>query len=770
MRKLSTVFVLSVITLGACAKGQISEAGGASSSPAATGGGMSPQGPSTVDRSVPMTGTGGSGATSSSSPLTGGTTGSLTGGTTGAINASPSPTGGSTAPSTTVVTPPPAVGTSTFPPGGVTFPWPVFDGSIPDVATAVAPAKTWYADAVHGDDNNDGTTFAKAKKTLSAAFLKTAVQAGDTILLGGGIYREYVSWSNGPSGKAGAPITIGSYGRGTGAPILDGGIKPNTWTRYTAQGQTTVWQTPTAGLTQITPNVPVLGIYVNGPKGESALKEVFHTINVNDSTKRGQLAEAYAPLPPVETQANIADGSNKWYYDDAAGVVYADFGGSLGGADPNAADVSLLFDSLNSGAGHRIMIYLGQGHDYFKFVGLTIRAASWSGVYTESNGQTFDHCDFKFNGGAAILFSNSPTAPGNGNVVTNSRVWMNILQNWPRFNNANTTGGWPAAIAWSTQSNALAEGNVVYLNGGEGLTVGNSDVAGVPSVNNEVRHNVVFDNFSVNMYVNNVQNVRLEQNFVFQHPRDESQTFDGLFETSKGYAEDWGKRITPNNLNMGDEPGSSYDHQAHLGNITVVNNIFVGGKFGFVDYDDGTAAPNRHGLKNCTIANNTWVLGSETIPGQHSFVWLHSIDPTEGGDPSTNSIIQNNIFATATPADWFTRSADADGRGIDADYNVYSGPATWVNSPDGLMSFAVWKTAHPNWDAHSVQGNALLQDTGEFNQTIAQKLVYDWSKVMPMAGSPARGGGNVGIAAVTTDFTGATRAAGSHDVGAIAPH
>jgi hypothetical protein len=652
----------------------------------------------------------------------------------------------------------------------VRFPWPVFDGSVPDVPPAAAPGRTWYADAVNGNDANDGTTFAKAKKTLGGVLLKAGASAGDTILLGGGIYREYVPFSSAPSGKAGAPLTIGSYGHATGAPILDGGIKPNAWTRYTAQGQTTVWQSSTAGLAQITSNQPVLGIYVNGTQGEAALKEVFHTVRVDNSTKRGQLSAAYAPLPPVQTQANIKDGSNNWFYDDAAGVVYADFGGSLGTQDPNTADVSLLFDSTTGPAGHLTMIYLAPGHDYFKFVGLTVRAATWSGLYAESNGNTVDHCDFKFNGGAGVHFSNAPSSVGNGNVVTNTRVWMNVLNNWPRFNNGNSTGGWPAAIAWSSQSNGLAEGNVVYMNGGEGLTMGDTNVSGQTSTNLEERHNVVFDNFSVNMYVNNVTNVRAEQNFVFQHPRDESQTFPGLFETSPGYNNDWGKRITPNNLNLGDEPYSSYDKQAHLANITVVNNIFAGGKFGFVDYDDGTSPPNRHGLKNCTIANNTWILGTETIPAHNSYVWDHSIQANEGGDPSVNSIVENNIFATASSADWVTRAGDADGKGITTDYNVYSGPGTFANGPLTTLPFATWKTVHSNWDAHSVQADAMLSAGSEFTQTSAQTLVYDWSKAAPLSGSPAIGGGTSGIAAITTDFTGAPRAAGSHDVGALAAH
>src|SRR6185436_4206775 len=99
------------------------------------------------------------------------------------------------------------------------------------------------------------------------------------------------------------------------------------------------------------------------------------------------------------------DNSSNFCFDGSA--VYADFGGTLGAGDPNDADVSLLYNSIDSGAGHHNLVYLGQGHDYFTFVGITFRASSWSGVFTESHGHVFDRCDFKFNGGAAALFSNS---------------------------------------------------------------------------------------------------------------------------------------------------------------------------------------------------------------------------------------------------------------------------------------------------------------------------------------------------------------------------
>ncbi len=636
--------------------------------------------------------------------------------------------------------------------GGISFPFGLFDGSVPDVPLAAAPGTTWYCDPVHGDDSFDGASFAKAKKTLGGAL--AVVKAGDTILLGGGIYREYPDWSSAPSGAAGAPITIGSYGRGTGAPILDGGVKPSSWTRYTAQGQTTVWQSSTGG-TKISSTEPVLGIYVNTGTAEYALREVIH----------GQVS-AYPgeSLPPNQTQANIKDKSNNFYFDAGGNTVYADFGGTVGTGDPNSADISLLYDSENSGGGHENLIFLGAGHDYYNFIGLTIRASSWSGVYTESSGHTFDHCDFKFNGGAAALFTFNSSDPASGNdiTVTMSRIWMNILQNWPRFNNGNTGGGWPAAIDWCNQSNGLAQGNVVYGNGGEGLTLGNTDRQGHLSMNNLVRHNVIFDNFSVNLYLNNTENGKLEQNFVFQHPRDETQTFDGLFAASPGYAQDYGKRITAVNISLGDEPGSAYDAQGHLSDMTVINNIFAGGNFGLDDYDDGTSGPVHHGLKNCVIANNTWILGNTPIPGESSYGWLHTSD----GDASQNSILQNNIFVTSTAGDQFAKVAVGAGPGIDNDYNLYSGPGNWAVLGD-TMNFAAWKSAHSTWDQHSLNTDAMLQDPAEFTQTATQKPVYDWSKAALKAGSPALGAGKV-QPLVTTDFSGAARAGGAHDIGALA--
>ena len=504
----------------------------------------------------------------------------------------------------------------------------------------------------------------------------------------------------------------------------------------------------------------MLGIYVNNGTQESALREVPH----------GQLA-AYGcdTLPAPETQADLKDGQSNWYYDAAAQILYADFGGTLGTADPNAADVSILYNSEGGPAGHEPLFVLPLGSSDFSFIGLTLRAGSWGGLYAETSGNTLDHCDVKFNGGGGIAFD----ATGNdvtvtGNAVTYSRIYMNVLNNWPRFNNGNATGGWPGGLGFYSESNALAQGNVIYGNGGEGLLFWGTNSDGTTahkSVGNEARDNVVYDNWSVNIYLDNTQGARVEQNFVFTHPRDASETFANLFTLSNGYANDWGKRLTPAGISLADEPGSAFDGQAHLSDITMINNIFAGGAFGFVDYDDGTSGV-VHGLKNCLLANNTWVLGAAAVPGQQTYGWRH-LYPCTNPDASVGSFVENDLFSVANAGDHFIEAGQPGaGPGITCDDNLYSGPGGW-DSTATPQDFTAWKAAHPPWDQHSTNADAQLPSPSEFGQSAAVKPVYDWSKAAPGPGSPASSGGLNLATQFTSDFTGKTRPAGNFDQGAL---
>jgi len=636
--------------------------------------------------------------------------------------------------------------------GGINFPWTVFSGHVPDVPPSSSGA-TYYADPVNGNDAWDGTSFTFVsgskgpKKTAGAAMGMKGLQPGDTVLLGGGIYREYPGVF--ASGTASSPITIGSYGHGTGAPIIDGGLKPATWTKYTAQGQTTVWQTSTAGQSKITKTQPVLGIYVNGTNGESALREVIH----------GQIAKyASDPLPASQTQADITDNSNSWYFDPTGNVLYADFGGSLGTGDPNQADISILFNTHGAGNAQPLLTLT---NNYLNFVGLTLRASSWSGVFSQGKNISFDQCDIKFNGGGAFSWG------GVGNSLTNSRVWMNVLDNWPRFNNGNSGGGWPGAVVFYASQSGTARGNVVYGNGGEGIIFYATD-SGETGSNNVIANNIVYDNFSVNVYNDNTQGVLIQQNFIFNHPRDVNQSWPSLLSTSGGYNSDFGRRLSPICISLGDEPGSSYDGAAHLANITVINNIVVGGDRGIFDYDDGTSGGVGHGLKNDLIANNTFVIGLTPLPGDYpSYGWANGSAP--GAD--TNSFVENNLIAVQNSGDfWVSIYATGIGPGITCDYNLYSGAgafATGTENQTTPQTLVQWQGAHSGWDVNSMTADAMLTDVTEFNQTAAQKPVYDWTKATPLSGSPAHRGGTTQTT-FNTDFTGATRPSGNFDTGALA--
>jgi len=193
--------------------------------------------------------------------------------------------------------------------------------------------------------------------------------------------------------------------------------------------------------------------------------------------------------------------------------------------------------------------------------------------------------------------------------------------------------------------------------------------------------------------------------------------------------------------------------------------VFAGGQRGFLDYDDETAT-QHHGLKNSVIANNTLILGKELMPGNQGYGWSHLL---WGGAPdaSVSSLVENNIFLiTAATGDNFAAAMEAGaGPGITCDYNLYSGAAQFL-SVDTEQDFVTWKTAHKGWDQNSALADAMLVDSAEFNQTAAQKPVYDWSKAVPLPGSRARGSGTDLSKLVGSDFSGAARASGTFDVGA----
>lgn len=559
---------------------------------------------------------------------------------------------------------------------------------------AVAPSscsgcKTYYVDGTNGSDSNSGLTPVLAYKTVAKA--TTVVAAGDTVLIRKGLYREGINMTNRASGSAGKPITFGAYG--DGEVILDGSTKV-TWTL----GSGTV-STAAPGFTPI-------GVVVN---------EV--------------------PLKQTSSAANVTSGSGRWHY--GSGVLTAD----LGTASPNSADVVV---PKSANAQEHIYFY---NNDYLTFKGLTIRGSGSNGIWGYGGNVTVESCVIKFNGKAAVSFLKTGAAD---NKVLTSHIYHNVLLNWPRGNNGYATagGGWPGTVIWWAGKNPVARGNIVHMNGGEGiLTYGTQ--AGVTTGGAVFEQNMVYDNWSVNMYVDNQVNAVIRNNLIFNHPVDTSNFYNNNASLAKFSV----------CLMLADEYNSSdgTNNHANLSGTQVYNNIIAGCRIGIRDYSEGSPTIAYHGLKNTVIANNTIIMPYDRTPFTNGGTDVFGIYLLDNGSQNTNTKIQNNIVYgfTGDPL-VFSEYAGAI-PGVSLNYNQYysaTGTNIFGYGPSWTeTTYASWKSV-TGADANSKYGDPLLVDVTKFRAT--GTAPYDYANANLGSGSPAAGAGTA-QSAFNFNFTGATR-------------
>jgi hypothetical protein len=554
----------------------------------------------------------------------------------------------------------------------------------------VAPSTTGltYYVSTSGSDTADGKTASTPLLTIKSALAKIA--AGDTVLIKAGLYREGIDLSNVPSGTAAKPITFGSYG--DGEVILDGSAKITGWTQVSGS----IWRAPVT----FTPIAVVL----------------------ND-----------VPLKQTPTGASaVTANSAKWFYDATAKTITADMGSI---ANPNAADIVV---PNNNGAQYHVFFY----GSYYTFKGLTIRGSGSNGIWGYGSHVTVDHCNIKFNGKSAVSFMVDSGGSGNtDNSVLYSHIYHNTMLNWPRGNNgfADAGGGWSGGIAWETNLRPLARGNIVHMNGGEGV-ISYGTQAGKPSGSAIFEQNVVYDNWSVNMYFDNQPNDVARNNIIFNHPAD---TSTWLQPPSAGYP--WNSLYKFSVcLMLADEEGSSdaTNNYANLSGTQVYNNLLAGCRIGIRDYSEGNAhAINNHGLKNTLITNNTIILPPAALPNTDVIgIFLQDNTTPSGTNRNTNSFIQNNIvygLSASVPLIWSEYPGAI--AGIALSNNVYfSGYATpfWQGSANVLtLNFANWvsKTAADSASA--------FKDPGMVDATAFQAsgtTPYDYTKADLSSSASAR--------------------------------
>lgn len=286
-----------------------------------------------------------------------------------------------------------------------------------------------------------------------------------------------------------------------------------------------------------------------------------------------------------------------------------------------------------------------------------------------------------------------------------------LIDNCTVYNNAGINNGHPAGVTWPGALSAKGSPNTtvtncnIYNNQGEGLIFYLTD-------NCRASGNVVHDNFSVNMYLDNARNCVLDGNFIYTQG-DAAYLHNGAPASGIQHANE-----TYNGANA---PNYSSDNQVINNVIVVLNN-----NFGFL-YSNYNGQGG--GLKNFLFANNTVYRKVTASTGTCA---LLAIDP---GLPQANdnAIFRNNIFVTESG----TLLDISVNTGLTFDHNLFFGGTPNLAAATDLI-------VNPNF---------------------TNAGTYKASDYLPQASSPVFGAG-IAIPQVTKDFNGASRA-GSNDLGAF---
>ncbi len=276
-------------------------------------------------------------------------------------------------------------------------------------------------------------------------------------------------------------------------------------------------------------------------------------------------------------------------------------------------------------------------------------------------------------------------------------------------------------IAGRKTTGTVVEHNEVYGSGAEGIGLYDG------STQCTVAHNVIHDNFSVNLYLDSISHSTFDGNLIYE--TDPGNDLEGIEISDEGHYSDL------------PAPVNSYN--------TIINNVVLGHNLGIVFWYSGEwatqALNDQSGLRYDVISNNTLVNNGGSLKWDAS--------PAHVG-----TTIENNLFVTtAGPSPLYLLQAKGAG-GITLDHNLWYAP--------GLPQAFLWlgnQTDHAGFvsasggGAGDVLGDPLLAGPSTVPPATNLELTM---------GSPAIGAGAT-LAAVNHDFLAAPRPTTGVDIGAF---
>jgi len=564
-------------------------------------------------------------------------------------------------------------------------------------------AATLYVDGTSGSDSNGGTSLVDAWATIDHGM--TQASPGDTVLITGGKYKESVKiYSKGSTARD--HITVKNYDENE--VILDGSLTATSWSVYSGN----IYQTAITESTDKKVDAVVVD-YV-------ALMPSVTQTNTN------------ASYTDTTTISGVTITEGQFYQDNSTDILYVWI---PGGGSPATHDIGIVRvtpDTSNQYDG----IYLWDS-GYFAFENLTIRYFGSRGIAAgagSTSHNNYTNLKIVFNRHTGIL-----TGP-NANL-TGSEIAWNFLWNWPRgkFNGGTQGGGWGAGV--NIDANSTAEDNTIYKNGGEGI------LTYLNSGNSIMKNNTVYDNWSMNMYVDTAESVVVEQNLVYCTPVDEAAKVNNGFPTDGTVY----KGQHPIGIGTAEEFYGG-EKLYYLRDVDIRNNIVVNCRRGYSHF----AQAADSGMVRIRIVNNTIIVPDYPVPGTvtvgdaDNFLGVY-LNNSRGANE--DNVINNNIIVVGHSRNYalYNRDTDTDtfatyGLSNNLYYNsAYTKPIHWGGTYNTIYDYTldVWK---------SLQGTTHGQNSLSVDPNFTRGAdKHAASYYIPTDHSPVLEGG-VPLSGFNTDF------------------
>ncbi|MBD3385510.1 hypothetical protein GF407_11365 [candidate division KSB1 bacterium] len=535
-----------------------------------------------------------------------------------------------------------------------------------------------------GNDLYDGTSLGTPFQTIQKA--ADIAQAGDIVYVREGVYHEKPRFHN--SGTASAPITVCAYQNET--PFVDGSKSVGPWTVHAGS----IFVSTILSIETITghPNYGNPVIVGQVTVDDSLLVQAASLSAMTPGSFYQEGSSLYVWTPLDDSPANHMTGIIKAFTD---------------AKDWN--EPALLYISGS----------------YVDLSGFVFQNNSGYGGFTTGSHIKFHHNTVRFITGNGFIMQS-----GYGNEISDCELYESNLSNWPR--DPSPEYPWGTGIGFNGGSDGRIVRNRVYRNHGEGITLGGSHAEVVTSDHCTVQDNIVFNNYSVGVYLHGCSNSVVDRNIIYTtadyYTPSDSRTLTGIVAAVESLNGDL----------------------ANLTDNTVTNNLVINCQTGFAFFEDYPGA----GLQNFLIANNTFVnskwVGAWVAPGNHS-----------------DTRFYNNIFFKY---DWWEMIQIETNTGIEFANNCYYNAA-------GDQYFrwnGVLYNSLPAWQAATGQGTGGIWGDPRFTEvSVAQSFTnfviletmaeqYDLTEMSPCIDSGQF------LSAVTTDVWGTPRpSATSYDIGAV---